>query len=360
MIGRNSVTSKQMALFTFVTQTGIGVITLPTIMAKRLGHDGWISLFITGIIAMTLSSLFMILLRRYSDKGILEINRLIFGRFIGTIFNIIIVVYLVLAAARGVRVFTLFLRLTVLPQSPPVAISPFILLPSIYLLWQGLKYVCRFKYISILSYVVFITFMVLLFNDLRLSFLLPIGEAGIGDILSSIPISLRAFIGFELILLLYPEITDKENAFKWHVVASGMSTVFFMITIAVSTALFGENFLKIQTIPLFNMARAYNAPILERVDLYIIALWFVVMGCAMRAHMFVAYYSLGKIFKVKRTKLSLVLYFALLVFISRIPRDTNEAFVFVDIVSYIGITLSIFFIGCLVLSFLRKKGVKAQ
>ncbi len=358
MTGRNSVTSKQMALFTFVTQTGLGVIILPTVMAKEVGHDGWISLLISGAMAILLSGLFALLLSRYEDKGIYDINKLIFGKMIGTVFNILLLVYLLLAAARGVRIFTLFLRLTVLPLSPPLAISPFILLPSIYLVYQGLKYVCRFKYISVLSYVIVVLFMALIVKQSRLSFLMPIGEAGVIQIVSSIQKSFMAFIGLELIVFLFPEITDKKKAFKWHMLASAFSTLLFVITVGVSTALFGEHFLKIQTIPLFNMARAYNAPIIERVDIYIISLWFIVMGCAMRAYMFTAYYSLQKLFKMRNTKLSLGLYFVVLVLLSRIPRDINEAFMFLDISNYIGVGVSLFFVLCLCLSFFRKKGVK--
>ncbi len=360
MTGRNNITSKQMALFTFVTQTGIGVITLPSVLAKEVGQDGWISLLIAGSIAILFSVLFTVLLERYSDKGIFDINQMIFGKAIGTVWNVLLIFYLLLAAARGIRIFTTFLRLTVLPLSPVWAVSPFIMLPSIYLVWQGLKYVCRFKYVSILSYIIFLILIALMMGDARTSFLLPIGEAGMAQILSSIQISFRAFIGLELIVFLFPEITDKKNAFKWHITASLISTLFFVIVVASSTAIFGISFLQIQIIPLFNIARSYNAPILERVDLYIIALWFVVMGCSMRAYMFTAYYGLEKVFKLKKTKLSLGIYFAFLVLLSRMPRDINEAFMLLDITSYIGMGVSLFFVLSLCLSFLRKKGVKAQ
>lgn len=360
MTGRNSITARQMALFTFVTQTGMGVITLPAILAKKVGHDGWLSVLAAGGAAILLSGLFVILLNRYSDKGIFQINFLIFGKGFGTIFNALLVLYLLLAAARGVRVFTLFLRLTVLPLSPPVAISPFILLPSIYLVWQGLKYVSRFKYISVLSYFIFLLFMALMADDLRLSFLLPIGESGIEKILYSIPRSFGAFMGLELVVFLFPEITDKKEVFPWQLIANMASIIFIALVVAVCTALFGENLLQIQVIPLFNMARSYNAPILERVDLYIIALWFVVMGCSMRAYMFAAYYGLEKVFKIKRTKLSLCLFFAFLVTLSRIPRDMNEAFMFLNVTNYIGMGVCFFFVCCLCFSLVRRKGVKAS
>ena len=353
MTGRNNITSRQMALFTFVTQTGIGIITLPSVLAKEVGHDGWISLLISGSIAIVLSVLFVLLLRRYSDKGILDINQLIFGRVLGTFFNILLVIYLILAAVRGVRIFTLFLKLTALPLSPVWAVSPFIMLPSIYLVWQGLKYVARFKYLTLISYITLIFFISLMLEEVRTSFLLPIGEAGMPKILSSIQITFRAFIGLELIVFLFPEITDKKDAFRWHLIANLFSTLFFVFVIATCTAIFGVNLLQVQTIPLFNLARSYHAPIIERVDLYIIALWFVVMGCAMRAYMFAAFYSLEKVFKINKTKFSMGLFFLLLILLSRIPRDINETFLLLDITSYVGIGVSLFFVLSFILSFLR-------
>jgi hypothetical protein len=188
---------------------------------------------------------------------------------------------------------------------------------------------------------------------------MPVGEAGIVRILSNINIGFLPFIGFELFVFLFPEISDKNKAFRWHVSASIVSTIFFIIVVAVSTAFFGEKLLQIQTIPLFNLARSYNAPILERVDLYIVSLWFIVMGCAMRAYMFTAYYSLQKVFKLKGTKLLLGIFFIGLVLLSRIPRDINEAFMFLETTNYIGMGVSLFFVLCLCLSFIRKKGVKA-
>lgn len=357
MNGKNNVTSRQMAVLTFFAQTGLGVIILPATLAKVVGHDGWISMLIAGSVAIVFSALFAALLKRYGDKGIYDINRMIFGKVLGSILNVLLMAYLFLAAVRGVRVFTLFIRLTVLPYTPALALSPFIILPSIYLVWQGLKYVIRFKYISIWAYVLSILLISLILKDLRVSFLLPICEAGIGRLVSSIPTAFMHYMGLELIVFLFPEITDKASAFRWQKAAILSSSLYFALLVAICTALFGENFLQIQTIPLFNMARTYRAPILERVDIYMVSLWLIVMGCSIRAYMFAAFYSLEKVFNLKRTKFLLVSYFLLIIAISRIPRDINEALMFLDITNVIGIIVSLFLVLCLGLSFFRKKGV---
>lgn len=360
MTGKHNVTSKQMALLTFVGQTGMGMVTLPTLLAKEVGHDGWISLLIAGILATILGFLVALLLNRYRDKTIYDINNIIFGKIAGFIINTVLIVYLFLAAAASARVFSVFLRITLLPQTPVMIVVPFVMLPSIYLVWSGLKYVARFKYVSVMGYVVSIIYILIIFRNYRASFLLPVGEIGIPKIISGVKTSFFTFLGLELIAFVFPEITDKKNSIRWHVIAIILTTIFSIIITAATTALFGENFLKVQTIPLFNLARVYDDPILERVDLYLIALWFVVMGCSMRVYMFAAYYGLGRVFKLKDSKVLVILFFTALIFLSRIPKDLNEVFMFRQLISLIGIGVYLFLVLCLCLSFIRTKGVKTN
>jgi len=105
LTGNNAITSKQMMRFTFVCQTGIGVINLPALLAKEVGHDGWISVLATGIIAIFLSSLIVVLLRRFSDKCIYDITKLLFGRVAGFIINTLFFIYLIFTTSGGLMVF---------------------------------------------------------------------------------------------------------------------------------------------------------------------------------------------------------------------------------------------------------------
>lgn len=357
MQGSNSVKSSMMALFTFVCQTGVGIIMLPTLLSKEVGHDGWISLLITGIIVIILSILVVLLLRRYKDKAIYDINQFIFGKIIGYGFNILLVLYLFAATVAGAGLFNFFIRITLLQQTPQWVLAPFITLPTFYLVWQGLKHVTRFLFCSLISYVVVLLFIVLLYKDFRLSFLMPLGEAGIISILYSTKTSFFAFIGFELIAFLYPYISDRNKVLRWHITASLVSMMFFIIIVATSTAVFGENLLSILSMPFFNLSRVYNAPILERVDLYLIALWFIPMACSMRCYVFTAFDGLQKVFKLRKTKLLYTIYFIVIYLFSSIPKDINQIFALIEIINVMGIGVSIFLVLCLMLSLIRKKGV---
>lgn len=357
MQGSNSVKSSMMALFTFICQTGVGIIMLPSILAKDVGHDGWIPILITGIVVVILSVLVVSLLRRYKDKAIYDINKLIFGKITGYGFNILLVLYLFSAAVVGASLFGFFIRITLLQQTPRWVMAPFITLPSFYLVWQGLKHVSRFLFCSLLSYVVVLFFVVLLFKNMRFSFLMPIGESGITNILYSIKTSFFAFIGFELIAFFYPYISDKHKALKWHIIASLVSMTFFIIIVVTSTTVFGENFLTVLSLPFFNLSRIYKAPVFERVDLYLIALWFIPMACSIRCYVFAAFDGIQKVFKLQKTKVIYAIYFIAILILGSIPKDINQVLSLIEIINVMGIGVTIYLVLCLLLSFIRKKGV---
>lgn len=359
MKGPNAINSRQMALYTFISQTGIGIIILPTALAKEVGHDGWISIIITGFLAIAVAALIVFLLNKSSDKGILDINKAIFGKVTGTGLNFLIFVYLLIATSAGTRVFLVFLRISLLPYTPPLIISLLILMPSFYIVWYGLKTAARYKALTIISYVILLLYIALIYKNYRISFLMPVGESGIKALLYSIKTSYFSYVGIDLIAIFYGEITDKDKALKGQVLANFFSMVFLTIVTVASTAVFGEEFLSVQSIPLFNLFRIYNVMVFERVDLFMIAFWYFAMSCSVRAYMMASWYSLVKICNDRKSPILFLLFAVSILIISRIPKDINQSYYFLDIIDYLSIGMVILIILCLIISAVRIKGEKA-
>ncbi len=357
MEGSNSIKALQLALILFITQTGVGIIVLPSALSKEVGHDGWITVAVTGLGIIVFALLIMALLGRYKDKGIYEINKCIYGKYIGTVLNAGVIFYLFAASVVGTAFFTYYIRITLLRETPIWALAPFIALPSFYLVWQGLKNMSRFLFFSIVSSIIILIFLLFLYKDFKLSFVLPIGEAGISNILYSTKTCFLAFLGFETTVFFYPYVTDKQKALKLSIGAILMSTVFYLVFVFVSTITFGENFLNIMLIPFFSLSRVYNAPILERVDLYLTAIWFIPLACSVRTYIFAVYDGMQKVFKLKKTKLTYFIFFVAIIILSSLPKNFNQLLVLMDYISTAGMVLVLFLVLCLVLSFVRKKGV---
>ena len=103
--------------------------------------------------------------------------------------------------------------------------------------------------------------------------LLPIGEIGIMPILKTIEITIYTYIWFELIVFIYPCVKDKENAIKYGELAVLSVTIFFTLTVAVVTGVFGENMLKELSSSLLFFSGIINIPVIERIDLFFIIIF---------------------------------------------------------------------------------------
>lgn len=354
---KHKITSIQLFVFIIAVQIGIGIITLPSMLVEIAGRDAWISVVLAGIASSFVLVVIMLLLNRYKDKSIFEINSLLYGKYLGCFLNLFIAAYSFGAATLGVRIFTDVVKTSTLKLTPPIFLAFFIMIPTIYLTWYGLKAICRFANILLFIFSLVVIFFMLINKDFRLTFLLPVAGAGIGPITMAIIPSFFGFLGIELVTIIYPNITDKENAMKYALAANLFSMTFFIIVIAFTTGFYGEEMLKKLEFPLFNIARSYKAPVFERIDLFFVALWFPAMASSLRKYFFASYYSINKLFNIKKRGILLAMFYVSAVLASRIPRDLAQTNNFLELLNFIGIGFFSFLCISYLLSFVNKRGV---
>lgn len=355
---RHQITSKQFFIFVISTQIGIGVLTLPSELTKNVGHDAWITVFLSGLLYTCISVLILMLMQRYSDKSILSINKLLYGKYLGSLFNFIVWVYLVFASAIGLRLFTEVIRITVLKTTPPLVLTSFVLVPTIYLTVTGLKNICRYASINILLHTLILLFLLLLYKHMRFSFLLPIFHSDVAVILSGIKNTTFAFIGFELIAIVYPHISDKENVMKNFIYANIYTTAFYTIFTIAIISFCGEVLTKNLIFPIFTLFRSYNAPVFERLDLFFIGLWFPAMASSFRNYFFSAYHLFISRITHFNLKLSSSIFIVLIIILSRLPKNFIEVPKYSNYLEIASYFLMAHLLLSLFLSFIFKKGVR--
>lgn len=357
---RNNITSTQAMTFILTAQVGVGILSLPASLAKAVGHDGWICVIVANFISIIAGILITLLLKRYSNRSVLEINILLYGKYIGTFNNYVLVLYTYLLPAYVLRQFTELIKIGILINTPAILLSFLAMIPIIYLVWYGLKAVCRYGSIFYFSITTMMILLMLVSKNIRLTFLQPVGEAGFKNIIEGTGTVTFSFLGYELLPFIYPNIMNKNKITKSTVIAIFLAGFFYTSVAIVSTGVFGENRLKFMIFPLFSLARTYRSMLFERVDLFFISLWIPVMGGAMRAYYFCAYYSSYKFLNIKNKKVLITLCTIIIVLISRIPKDQIQISSFEKIVSIYGITVIIFLLASYVFSFVNKRGVNSN
>ncbi|MBU3113878.1 GerAB/ArcD/ProY family transporter [Clostridium lacusfryxellense] len=355
---QNQITPGQLIEFIVSIQIGVGALTMPADLARTCGHDGWISILIYGTTITAVISIIIKLMNRYNNKSIYEINKLLYGKYLAGFLNLLIVLYLWYSTCLILRSYTNVVHVHLLRSTPSLVLCIFIIIPTYYLSWYGIKYVARFSlsiYLSI-SFACILFFLV--FKDLRFSFLMPIGQGGIKCIKDSFSPCVFAFLGYEVISIIYPEITNKKKAMKYAISANLITTIFCILLVLVVTSFFGEEFLKKSLYPTFTLARSYRAPIIERMDILFIAMWIPVMAMTTRGYFCVTYYSINKLLNLKKKGIYLFMFTAITIFLSNIPKSLSQIDKYSKVMLVSGTAFSIFLVVCYLFSFIRKRGVK--
>jgi spore germination protein (amino acid permease) len=354
---RDSITAKQLTAFTVSAQVGLGLLMLPTEVVNKVGHDAWISIALGSFIAVFIIAVIMLLLKRYGYKSLYDINNVLYGKYLGTFFNLLILLYLSFATVLGLRILTDIITITVLSLTPPLVLAIFMFIPGMYLCWLGLKTICNFYNLIFIILGSVIIYFLLIIPEMKINFILPIGENGISPITEGTIITVTLYLGIELVPLIYDDVTDKEKGFKYFIAGQLVTTIFSIIVVAVSTMVYSEYMLKKLNIALFHVFHVYQSQFFERVDLFFNALWFPAMGASMLAYYFTAFYSIKKIFRINKVKLVFFLYSAAVIVLSRIFKDHSNVLSNLTLLGFLGMIFFAFFIMCYVLSFIHKRGV---
>ncbi len=357
---KNQITSKQLMSFVIATQLGTGMLWYPNSLAMKVGHDGWISVIIFGSIITFFIVFMILLLKRYENQNIFSINKNIYGKVIGFFINNGIIVYLFILTCISLRIFINIVKLIALPLTPGIIVTIFTFLPSLYLVSYGLKFIARD---TIFAYYAILFCLIIFFlesKDFHFTFLQPIGKCGVNKIISTTPESLHAFLGYELIAIIYPEITNKNKVMIYSICANFVTTIMYIIITIVSTIVLGENFLKSTLYPIINLSRYYEAPIFQRIDLFFLATWFFIMAMDSRAYFFAAYYSINKVYDLKMSKIFLFCFWVVVIAATRFPNSDFKMHYCESIMEVLGAIVTINMLLCYILSFIRKKGIRTN
>lgn len=354
----NDISPSQVFTFVVSGQIGFGILTMASTLAADVGHDGWIAITFAGAITAILICLIVATLKRFNNISIIQINDILLGKYIGKAVSMLIIFYLTYSAVLMLRNFTDIIRLSALRLTPPLLLSGFLMIPIVYLSWYGLKYICRYSTLKIILIITITLYYMLLTKYFRFTFLQPIAAAGTMKIIKVSFSPFTSFIGYELLTIIYPYIKDKKKLLKSALYANAFTVSFYVTTVAFLTGFFGEVMLEQLIYPVFSLARAYRAPVFERLDLFFISLWFPIMLSTVLIYYFCAYNGLKQFFKIENDKQKckiLILCFSIMVImLSRLPKDMVQLNSLFDQLGYISTGYVGYIFVCYLLSFIKR------
>ncbi|OPX87159.1 MAG: Spore germination protein YndE [Pelotomaculum sp. PtaB.Bin104] len=225
-------------LLNYINATAVLLVLAPVRVA---GHDSWMSPVIVTPSAAYLIFVVYQLDKLYPGKTIIEYLPLLLGNILGKAVGLGYVLFFAWIGATVIKEFTALIFGTgVFTLTPEIIVILLLIIATTYATAHGLEVIGRvmslFWLIIVLIYLIFI---IQVLPYIKVSALLPVGEAGLYDILKSSFVA-HGFRGEYIILaMLSPYIRSSREALLSANIANIMTTFIILVTLIAAITVMG-------------------------------------------------------------------------------------------------------------------------
>ncbi|MED3623377.1 GerAB/ArcD/ProY family transporter [Neobacillus thermocopriae] len=296
-------------------QVGIGVLGFQRIIAKYAGYDAWISVLVTGL------SIHIILWMMYkigetTNGDMLSAHTFVFGKKLGKILTFPFIFYFTLVAVTILRTFIEVIQVWMFPDLNTFWYSLAYCILAIYIIFGGFRTVAGIAFFGVILplYLNFIFLFTLPYTDFKN--LLPIFDHSVKDLLMSGYKMSLTYLGYEILLFLYPYIKDPQRSKKWAHLGILYTTFLYTLITIITFAYFSEGQLQKHVWPTLTMWKAVHMPFVERFEYIGIANWNIIILPNFCIALWCASRLLKRVVHLKQKKGILLISFACLIAIN--------------------------------------------
>ena len=290
----SKISSKQIRTLIITTIIGIGILNLPSDIAKIMGNDGWIGIILGGLLTIPLIIMINKIFILYPDKDFFQIGYELLGKWIFNIFLLIFLIYFILLLSFVTRNLAEIVKAFLLETTPTeVMIITFILATS-YIARSDINILGRMGYHIyhiILGFVVILSIITL--TGLDFTNMLPVFQSKVKDIPQGLQITFFSFIGYEILFFALPFAEDKKEIVRYSLIGIATVIIMYVVIFAISLSQYGLEGLQRQLFPTLALIKEVDLPgfFIENLDGVVMAIWVLVIFATAGP----IYYSAGKI-----------------------------------------------------------------
>ncbi|MGM7703586.1 GerAB/ArcD/ProY family transporter [Pseudalkalibacillus sp. Hm43] len=261
---------------THTMQIGIGVLGYERYIARDAGYDSWLSIILTSITIHII--LWMMYTMMNKEKGdLISIHRRAFGKWIGNFFSFLFALYFL---ALGITVLRSYIETVQVWMFPNLNLYWFLfvfLLLTYYTISGGFRVVTGVAFFGVLipSFLIFFLYYPFRYGDWN--FIFPVMNHSVKEIFLSSKVAVLEYIGFEVLLMIYPFIKNGEKSQKWAQLGILFSTFIYVAVALASFIYFSEEQLQRMIWATLSMFKIVEFPFVERFEYIAIATWALII-----------------------------------------------------------------------------------
>lgn len=318
----NDISSREMMAIIFGSATGIGILSLPNSLVNEGGaQDSWISVLLSGIYPLYMVTMCVLMQKKHPDESILVLSKKYFGVIFGNILNVIYIsnfLFLGTAVVSGLKnvIFTFIVSF-----STPIKIIIVITTVSLMSACKGLKVLGRINEIFLYLTLLLVSVTLAAYTRGTIINILPIGGAGIKNIVSATKGAIFAYTGVEILFLIYPRVTDKANIKKSAYISAVI--IILMYTWVVFSTIY---FMGIDIIPksiwsFLAVTKAVDVPVITNFRFIFMVLWSMIIFKTAANDFFALSYGINYFLNLKNLRNICIFLFPVIIILSYLYKN---------------------------------------
>ena len=333
---KHTITSKQLIWTVISSMVGVGILSLPRVAAEHAQQNGWLAVLLGAGFPFLGILLIYAVVSRYPSLTLAEYSEKILGRFLGKMLAFIYAGYAILLAGSILNTLSFTLATIALPRTPLWVINWAVLLVSVNFARQGFKIIGR---LNELFFYLLLPLLLMLFpvlGEIQMSHLLPLTGVPLKDILQGIQNTVFAYLGFEILLVIFPFLQKKEEFFHGAFLGLGITIATYFYVTFLAIAFYGPGAIAKIVWPTVSLLNAVEVPVVERLEFFFIFLWSLVAFRTVGLQIFASGYTISRVFKLADHGIVVILLTPVIYFIAQYPKNLVQSFLFEVPISLLG------------------------
>lgn len=333
---KHTITSKQLIWTVISSMVGVGILSLPRTAAEHAQQNGWLAVILGAGFPFLGILLIYAVANRYPNLTLAEYSEKILGRFLGKMLAFVYAGYAVLLAGSVLNTLSFTLSTIALPRTPFWVINLAVLLVSVNFARQGFKVIGRLNEIFFYLLLPLLLLLIPVLGQIQISHLLPVTGVPLKGILQGIQTTVFSYLGFEILLVIFPFLQKKEEFFHGAFLGLGITIATYFYVTILGIAFYGPGAIVKIVWPTVSLLNAVEVPVVERLEFFFIFLWNLVAFRTVGLQIFASGYTLSRIFKLSDHGIIVILLTPLVFFIAQYPKDLVQSFLLETPVSLLG------------------------
>jgi len=294
---KERITTGQLMALVIQAQIGVGVLFLPSTVEAVARNDSWISILLAGAVSLLLLTTIWALAKRFPDMIFFEYLPLLIGKPLAKIVHATYALMFIFECGSILALFADVIRNWIFTNTPAWIILGMLVAVSLHLAVENLRLLARFFMLTFGLIFVLVLIALYAYRDAEWLYALPVGQAGLSNILKGSAISLNSFYGFEIILLGFPYVKGaSKSILKAGLYSNLFSTAVYVFLVFTCVLVFTPEELRLIPQPVLYMVKSFSFTVIERADLYFLTIWIIVVITTIMAYLYMAAKSVSTLF----------------------------------------------------------------